>query len=164
MSGWNRFYDEGSHAQHGGVPGGVAVAGYFSLSPDEAIVIEVTPPRCRYWNIQVGNYWYESFDYRYVPSSINFAQAEHGDDGSVTIVLAHHDPGVANWLSTGGLREGHMVFRWVEADSAPVPTTSVVDLDQWRRAEGARFRSVSPADRADEQRRRRLAVDQRFMA
>jgi len=163
-AGWNRFYDEGSHARHGGVPGGVAVAGYFSLSPDEAIVIEVTPPRCRYWNIQVGNYWYESFDYRYVPSSINFAQAEHGDDGSVTIVLAHRDPGVANWLSTGGLREGHMVFRWVEADLAPVPTTSVVDLDQWLRAEGARFRSVSPADRAEEQRRRRLAVDQRFMA
>ena len=57
-----------------------------------------------------------------------------------------------------------MVFRWVEADLAPVPTTSVVDLDQWLRAEGARFRSVSPADRAEEQRRRRLAVDQRFMA
>jgi hypothetical protein len=162
--GWNRFYDEGSHARHGGVPGGVAVAGYFSLQPDEAIVIQVTPPRCRNWNIQVGNYWYESFDYRYVPSSLNLEQADVDAAGAVTIVLTHRDPGVANWLSTGGLREGHMVFRWVEADSAPVPSTTVVVLDEWLRTEGSRHRAVTPGERAEEQRRRRIAVDRRFMA
>jgi hypothetical protein len=162
--GWNQFYDEGSHARHGGVPGGVAVAGYFSLHHDEAVVIDVTPPPCLYWNIQVGNYWYESFDYRYVPSSINHRQAEFNDDGSVTIVLAHRDPGVANWLSTGGLREGHMVFRWVEAASTPVPATTVVVLEDWLRTDGHRFRPVTPDGRADEQRRRRLAVDRRFIA
>jgi hypothetical protein len=162
--GWNQFYDEGSHARHGGVPGGVAVAGYFSLLPDEALIIEVTPPRCRYWNIQVGNYWYESFDYRYVPSSLNYKQAEFGDQGSVTIVLAHRDPGVQNWLSTGDLREGHMVFRWVEPESVPVPGTEVVVLDEWLRGHRANARQVTPAERAKEQHRRRLAVDQRFMA
>ena len=162
--GWNRFYDEGSHARHGGVPGGVAVAGYFSLEPDQALIIEVTPPACRYWNIQVGNYWYESFDYRYVPSSLNFAQADLDETGSVTLVLAHRDPGVANWLSTGGLREGHMVFRWVQADSAPVPSTTVVVLDEWLRTASARPRPMSPGERAEEQRQRRIAVDRRFMA
>ena len=105
-----------------------------------------------------------SFDYRHVPSTINVAQAERDDDGSVTIVLAHRDPGVANWLSSGGLGEGHMVFRWVEAGSAPVPTTTVVVLDHWLRADGTRLRPVSPGERAEEQRQKRLAVDRRFMA
>jgi hypothetical protein len=40
----------------------------------------------------------------------------------------------------------------------------VVVLDEWLRGHRANARQVTPAERAEEQHRRRLAVDQRFMA
>ena len=50
----------------GGVPGGNAVTARWRLEPDEALLVQVTPPDpCPYWDVQVGNGWYESFDYRW---------------------------------------------------------------------------------------------------
>ena len=50
----------------GGVPGGNAVTARWALEPEEALIVKVTPPTpCAYWDVQVGNGWYESFDYRH---------------------------------------------------------------------------------------------------
>ena len=48
------------------------------------------------------------------------------DDGLLRVVIAHHDPGVANWLDTAGHSEGPIILRCVRTETAPVPTTSVV--------------------------------------
>ncbi len=102
--------------------------GYWELGQDEALVIEVTPPRCEYWNFQLNNHWMESLDYRYHRIALNHHEARYRDDGSVRLVVAHGDPGVDNWLDTAGHARGTMCLRWIGADEHPEPTTRVAKL------------------------------------
>jgi hypothetical protein len=103
--------------------------GYWELGPDEALVIEVTPPRCDYWNFQLNNHWMESLDYRYHTIAVNHHGARYREDGSVHIVVAHRDPGLDNWIDTAGHRRGTMCLRWVGADTHPQPSTRVIAID-----------------------------------
>lgn len=116
----------------GGVPGGNAVTARFALEPDEALLVDVTPPvPCAYWDVQVGNGWYESFDYRHRFSGLTCEGAHLHQDGSVTLVLAGRDPGVVNWLETAAHREGHLAIRWQLSDgNLPLPRTRVVHVDE----------------------------------
>ncbi len=100
--------------------------GYWELGPEEALVIEVTPPKCEYWNFQLDNHWMESLDYRYHQIAVNHHTARYRKDGSVRIVVAHADPGVDNWIDTAGHRRGTMCLRWVRAQEHPEPATKVV--------------------------------------
>jgi len=102
--------------------------GYWELRPDEALIIETTPPKCEYWNFQLNNHWMESLDYRYHRIAVNHHGAAYRPDGSVRIVVAHADPGVDNWLETAGHRRGTMCWRWIRADAHPQPATRVVKL------------------------------------
>jgi hypothetical protein len=102
--------------------------GYWELGPDEALLIEVTPPQCDYWNFQVNNHWMESLDYRYHPIAVNHHEARRREDGSVRLVLAHRNPGVDNWLATAGHLRGTMCLRWVGADEHPEPRTKRVKI------------------------------------
>lgn len=103
--------------------------GYWELEPDRALIIEVTPPRCEYWNFQLNNHWMESLDYRHHTIAINHHAAQCAGDGSVRIVVSHRDPGVANWIETAGHRRGTMCLRWIGADEHPVPRARVVRVD-----------------------------------
>ena len=85
---------------------------HWKLAEDEALVIEVTPPRCDSWNFQLNNYWMESLDYRYHNVCINKASATYEPDGAVRVIVAHRDPGLSNWLETAGHQEGTMCWRW----------------------------------------------------
>lgn len=106
----------------------------WRLLPDEALVIDVRRiPECETWNLQVNNYWMESLDYRYHRICVNKHNARYNPDGSVTLVLAHRDPGHPNWLETAGHELGTMCFRWVRAREHVDPTTRVVKLEAWKR-------------------------------
>jgi hypothetical protein len=99
----------------------------WRLGPDEALVVRVARiPECRFWNLQINNYWMESLDYRYHHIHLNKHSAKLNADGSVTMVLAHRDPGHANWLETTGHDAGTMCLRWVGAKEQVHPTTKVV--------------------------------------
>ena len=100
--------------------------GYWELEPGEALLVEVTPPVCDYWNFQVDNYWMESLDYRYHTIDVNHHGARYEDDGSVKLVVAEHDPGFGNWLETAGHRRGTMCLRWIRADDHPKPEARVI--------------------------------------
>ena len=100
---------------------------YWRLAPEEALVIEVKPPKCEFWNFQLNNHWMESLDYRYFPIHVNAHSAAYEEDGSVRIVVAHTDPGCPNWLTTAGHSCGTMLLRWVKAENHPQPRTRVVN-------------------------------------
>ena len=106
--------------------------GYWRLGPDEAFVIEVDPPECEYWNLQIGNHWLESLDFRHHRTHVNHHTAVREPDGSVRIVVAGRDPGVPNWLDTAGHARGALAVRWVGAKEVPEPRTRVAPIDALR--------------------------------
>ena len=102
---------------------------YWRIEPDEAWVIEVTPPECDYWNFQLDNWWMESFDYRFRQVTLNKHSAKLEADGSVRIICAARDPGVGNWIDTCSHREGTALLRWAGAKVHPLPTARIVKLE-----------------------------------
>jgi hypothetical protein len=78
-------------------------------------------------------------------------------------VVAHRDPGVANWLDTAGHSEGPIILRCVRTETAPVPTTRVVPMADVAAALPPGTRRVSPEERAAVMDARRLAVSKRFV-
>ncbi|HVA09406.1 MAG TPA: DUF1214 domain-containing protein [Acidimicrobiales bacterium] len=126
--GMNAFRPPVVRSDIGGATDNVTVWGSWELQDDEALVVEMRPPPALYWSVSFGNQWWESIDYARHQSSLNGHQAVL-DDGVFRAVVAHRDPGVANWLDTAGNRRGAAIVRWVRADEAPVPTTTVVPFD-----------------------------------
>ena len=121
-------FDPDTSLAAGGDPNIAYYHSHWALEPDEALVIEVTPPECEHWNFQLNNYWMESLDYRHFVVHTNMHLASYEDDGSVRLVVAHDDPGVPNWLQTAGHTFGTMCFRWVRAGKNPEPACRVVKL------------------------------------
>ncbi len=123
-------FDEAISMGAGGDPNICYYHSYWSLAPEEALVIEVTPPECEAWNFQLDNHWMESLDYRFYKIHVNKHTAVYEDDGSVRIVVAHRDPGVPNWIETAGHNQGTMCFRWIRAEEHPQPRCKVVKLSE----------------------------------
>ena len=116
----------------GGDPNIFYYHSYWQLADDEALVVHVPRiPECRFWNLQVNNWWLESLDYRYHRICHNQHSAQRDADGGATLLLAHRDPGVGNWLETAGHDRGTLCFRWVGAKEQVQPQTRVVKLDDY---------------------------------
>jgi hypothetical protein len=120
--------DQSLFIRAGGDPSIFYLHGYWSLAPDEALVIDTPVPECEIWNFQINNYWMESLDYRYLPVSVNKHTARYNADGSVTLIVASQDVGVGNFIDTAGHTSGTMLLRWTRAKHHPVPTCRVVSL------------------------------------
>jgi len=102
---------------------------FWNLAPDQALLVDTDVPDARYWNLQLATLsWFEQVDPVHRISSINQRQAHIGSDGRVRLVVAHQDPGVPNWLDTGGRAEGLLTYRWFWPNADPSPTTTVVSL------------------------------------
>ena len=132
----NKFhpFDQQIYQKAGGAKDLFYLHSYWKLEPDEAWLIEVTPPGCDYWNFQLNNWWMESLDYRFAPVTVNKHSAKLEPDGSLRIIVAANDPapkiGNANWIDTCGHREGTALLRWQDADENPIPKSRVVKLEE----------------------------------
>ncbi|HXQ75747.1 MAG TPA: DUF1214 domain-containing protein [Acidimicrobiales bacterium] len=160
--GVNVFRQPAALTEMGAAAENVSVWGSWTLDDDEALVIEVTPPEARYWSVSMGNYWWATIDYANHQSSLNGHQAVIDGDGVFRAVAAGHDPGVANWLDTAGNHQGAMIFRWLRAADAPVPSTTVVKTAEVLGALPPGTATVDAAARAATLARRRAAVRRRF--
>lgn len=131
----NQFHlpDPEQHRIVGGDPNVRIWLGRWQIADGAALVVDLRPPRCHYWNFQLGNIWAESLEYRYRRTHINSGQAATGADGTVRLVVAAEDPGADNWIDTAGHQRGTMCVRWVRADGHPKPRCAVVRLDEIRR-------------------------------
>jgi len=80
----------------------------------------------------------------------------------VRFVLSSQDPGVANWLDTAGHSNGAMLLRCVRTETAPVPSSRVVAMDEVLSALPGGTTMTTPDERASVIAARRRAVHERF--
>lgn len=123
--------DPVANARLQGIPVQQIAAGWWELAPDQAAVIDLTPPPCRYWSFTLSNYWGQSLDHARHRTHLNARGAVRRSDGSVRIVVAHRDPGQAdaNWLETAGHASGVWQFRWLGArEEVPIPAPRIGPL------------------------------------
>lgn len=145
-------------------------AGYFQLSDRQALVVTINPGDAGYFVVPVTNDWTISDNYWDQQSSLNIDQAVPNDDGTYTLVISPMDPGVANWVSTGGLNQGTISIRFQnlgggsDPDAAELPTVSsqVVALDQLGTVLPAEAFDFTYQDRADRIALRRAGFNKRF--
>ena len=161
--GYNRFWMPSEDTTK---IGGNPLAGYvkclYDLQPDEALFIECEIPNVKYWSLQLADYFYQTIDYRFHPTSINNHQARLDADGKVRIVLSPQDPGVPNWVATGGFNKAFGQWRWYLSDRFPVPEAKVVKVADVRRHLPADTPVVTPERRRAEIRSRRREIGRRF--
>jgi len=129
---------------------------YYELPDGEAMIIEFEPPQAKYWAFQLIDLWFKTPDWANQKVSINHKQAHIDPDGRCRVVLAHEDPGIENWLDTGGEREGVLQYRWIWTENNPLPSLRRVPVAEVRDALPADTPTVTPEQRRDEIHRRQL--------
>lgn len=136
------------------------IAGRFDLQPDEALILEIAPGECRYWNLQLANAVTNTLDFYNRLVCINGAQAEADADGVFRVIVSDKDPGVWNWLDTVGHRQG---FLWGRMDRTNdyEPKATLVKLADLHSELGPSVRTVTPAEREAEIRKRRMGAQLR---
>ena len=140
--------------------------GYFQLADDEALVLTIDPGNAGFFTVPVYNDWTITDDYWNQQTSLNNDQSVANPGGTYTMVVSVADPGVANWVSTGGLNQGiiSMRFQNLDPESPGVPSVQSVvvkleDLED-ELPEGTVF--VTPEQRAAQLAERKAGYDKRW--
>ncbi|MBP1685273.1 MAG: hypothetical protein H6Q33_1416 [Deltaproteobacteria bacterium] len=106
----------------------------YALGPDEALVMEGRFPKCRCANVNLWNRYMQTYDYVTRTVSLNRKQTTLEADGHFRMVLAHRNPGVPNWLDTGGRHDGIIFWRFLLVEEPVAPLrTQVVPISELRK-------------------------------
>jgi len=132
---------------------------WWTLEPEEAMIVECAVPEARYWQIQLCDVWFRTMDWATRQTGLNHTQLRVDPDGRARVVVAHHDPGIQNWLDTGGHPEGMIQYRFVWTKSRPQPQVKVVPFEALRDTLPRETPGYGP-----ERRRRALAIRHRHLA
>lgn len=142
--------------------GQIYLDGAFQIADDEALVLETAVPKtCRYWQILLADNRFATVDWVNHQSSLNDTQVKLSKDGKFRAVIAAKDPGVPNWLDTGGEAWGIIQMRWNRCSEAPDPVVTKVALKDVRKSLPADTPVVTPAQRKEQLRARREAAQLR---
>jgi hypothetical protein len=106
-------------------------SGAWDLEPGQAIVMEGTLPPSRFTNVMLWNVHMQTLEYRSRQCSLNSTQLVTDAEGRYRIVISDTDPGVPNWLDTGGRRRGTIFWRFLLPESDPEqPRCRVVPVSE----------------------------------
>lgn len=151
------FLDPGE-SEWGGLRGLSYGLGNFRCGPDEAVILEVTPPKCHYWSFQLASLYWESLDWWRRQTSINGHTAVLDPDGVFRAVISQRDPGVPNWLDPAGHEIGLLNGRYLLSETLPEPQLRSVPFAELRANLPGSTPFVTPQERSESLRRRqRLA-------
>lgn len=150
---------------NGGLTTQTYIDGTWDLQPDEGLLLETElPKKCLYWNFQLTDELYGSVDYANRQSSLNGHTARLDADGKFRAVVSARDPGVPNWLDTGGYPRGDIIGRWQEFSDAPLPVVTKIKVADVRKYVPTDTPVVTPEqrDRALRERRRAFQMRQKW--
>ncbi|MGB3481108.1 MAG: Ig-like domain-containing protein [Mycobacterium sp.] len=140
--------------------------GYFQLDDDQTLVVTVDPGNAGYFVVPVTNEWTVTNNYWDHQTSLNNSQAVANPDGTYTFVISKTDPGVANWVSTGGLNQGTLFLRFqaLDPNSTDKPSVSaqVVPIDGLVTVLPPTTVYVTPEERAAQIAARQVGFNRRF--
>jgi hypothetical protein len=125
---------------------------YWDLRPGQCLLIETPVPDGGYWGVQLANGLWNTLDFANRQTSLNGAQAHVDPGGMFRAVIAHADPGVANWLDTLGHQQGSVHLRLLRPGAAGRPgapggpVRSLAETrDDWMTGWAEEERSDTPA-------------------
>jgi len=148
---------------------GFVKCGHYRLADDEALVVHLERRQAAYLGFQLSDTWGQGQAPQYIErtGSLNGSQARANEDATYTYVIAPADPGVHNWLDTGGLHAGTFCTRWqnlppgVNAKGA-VKDIRVVKLAQLKQALPPETVWVTPQQRTAQRKARMAAFARRL--
>lgn len=131
----NRIPPPASTFAQGGAKNRYMTFSIYDIEDDEALVLRWWPMGGTYQAVHLRDLWNSSLEYTNMQSSLTGEQCEESPDGSFWCVLSARDPGIANWLDTGGLKRGYVAFRYDGIGDRPfdadkVPTLAKVRFDE----------------------------------
>lgn len=112
----NHIRQPQSSGAYGGMPSQWGTKGNLDLAPDEALIVRSNAAGAGFRNLTLTDAFHLSIEYWKRTSSLNMAQMAPDEDGDFTFVIAHRDPGIHNWLDTGGVRRTQFGQRWQAFD------------------------------------------------
>ena len=138
------------------------------LEADEALLVTANTAGARFRNTSLCDLFFRTLDYWSRTCTLNYSQMAADEDGRITYVVAHQDPGVHNWLDTGGLRQTIYGHRWQSFETGgpsetPTLTTHLVKLDDLERALPPGVRRIDAIGRRDQLAQRREGFARRFI-
>lgn len=147
----------------GGLVSQSGSTGHYNIADDEALVIHFTQGSAPYMSFMVHDPWWRTLPFAPRTASLNNGQLVKDGDGSFTIVVGPTDPGVHNWVDTGGVHEGIFYFRWQglpPSDPNPpeIKGHALVKLNELKAHLPADTKFVSAEERASQQAARANAV------
>lgn len=147
-----------------GLESAVVTGGNFELDPGEALILKLPTVDAAYSGIELMNVYGGALPYVMAQTTLNNTQAFHSDDGYTYYVVSATNPGVANWLDTGGLNTGEIFARFENvtdrADALGLGVeTHVVPIDDIGQYLPDDTPNVSPEEFAADMARRVMSYD-----
>ena len=133
----------------------------WALATDEALIVEMDA-HDGFWIFGMGGVFMGSLDFLHRPVSYTPARTAIGPDKVVRLVIAHDDPGVANWLDTQGFGQGNLTYRNLLSQNPAAFRTRLVKRDALPSALPADTPLVTPAQREAERLRRYRSIKRRY--
>lgn len=99
-------------ATYGGLVTQATSIGRLHLGDDEAAIIRFAPVGADYNSLQLASWWYRSIDAHLLQTGLSAAQAACDAQGVITAVVSAQDPGIVNWVQTGGNKHLLPMIRW----------------------------------------------------
>ena len=141
---------------------------WYNLEPDDVVLVRYHPADAAYVSTQLTDWWFRSIDADRITSSLSRAQSVTDDDGWISLAVARQDPGIANWLDTGGLKQVMFGHRWQAFDrsgqhEAPAFSARIVKLKQLSSALPDGVRTIDAAGRRAQLEARAAGFQRRFL-
>ncbi|MBV9996869.1 MAG: hypothetical protein JO127_16830, partial [Caulobacteraceae bacterium] len=133
----------------------------WALKPDEALILEFEDFD-GFWMLTNEGMFGNSMDFLYRPVSYTPSRTAVDPDGKVRLVMAHADPGFANWIDTQGYGAGVLTYRNVLTRHAPQLRTRVVKAGEIAAALHPKAARATAEQRIEEMHVRFDAIRRRY--